>query len=73
MKHQVSASAKCPYYKCEERHEIFCRGPKEQTSVHLAFAIPAEKKVHMKNHCKSLTGCSACVVYQILEKADVKG
>ena len=48
MKRQVSASAKCPYYKCEERSEIFCRGPKDETSLHMAFAIPYEKKQYMQ-------------------------
>ena len=68
MKRQVSASAKCPYYKCEERSEIFCRGPMEQTSLHLAFAIPMEKKQYMKDYCKSVDGCRDCVIRKALEK-----
>lgn len=69
MKHTVSCKAKCPYYKCEERHEIFCRGPKDETSMHMAFAIPAEKKEYMNAHCKSEGGCSQCLIYKVLEKA----
>lgn len=68
MKRQVSASAKCPYYKCEERSEIFCRGPMEQTSIHMAFAIPYEKKEYMWDYCKSITGCKACVIHEVLRK-----
>ena len=69
MKRQVSASAKCPYYKCEERHEIFCDGPKARTSLHMAFAIPTEKKEYMRDHCKSVDGCKACVIHKTLENA----
>ena len=72
MKRQVSASAKCPYYKCEERHEIFCRGPQDGTSMHLAFAIPAEKKVYMKKHCKNECGYCQCLIEQVLEAAGVE-
>lgn len=71
MKRQVSASAKCPYYKCEERSEIFCRGPMDQTSIHLAFAIPYEKKQYMNQHCKNMSGCKKCLIKQALEKAGV--
>lgn len=69
MKRQVSASAKCPYYKCEERSEIFCRGPMDQTSIHLAFAIPMEKKLYMRDFCKSVDGCRNCVILKALEKS----
>ena len=68
MKHNVSASAKCPYYKCEERSEIFCRGPMDQTSLHLAFAIPFEKKEYMRDYCKNMFGCKQCLIYQVMEK-----
>lgn len=69
MKRQVSASAKCPYYKCEERFEIYCRGLTEGTSIHMAFSIPLDKKTYMKRHCKSTSGYCQCPVAQALEKA----
>lgn len=72
MKRQVSASAKCPYYKCEERHEIFCSGLKDRTSLHYAFAIPAEKREHMKKYCKDVRDYEQCPIYQALVKAGVK-
>lgn len=72
MKRQVSASTKCPYYKCEERHEVFCAGPQERTSIHVAFAIPTEKKEYMKSFCKSIAGCSRCAVARALAIAETE-
>ena len=69
MKRNVSVSAKCPYYKCEERSEIFCRGPVDQTSIHLAFAIPLEKKQYMKDYCKNIDGCRNCVIWKAMVEA----
>ena len=67
MKHQVSASAKCPYYKCEERHEIFCEGPQDRSSTHVAFAIPMEKKDYMCIYCKDEDGWKDCPVAMALQ------
>lgn len=68
-KHTVSCSAKCPYYKAHGGHEIYCRGPKEDTSIHVAFAVPAEKKVWMDQYCKTVKGCRDCPVRKMLEDA----
>ena len=65
-KHTVSCSAKCPYYRCEERHEIFCKGPKSEMALHVAFAIPAEKKEWMKQYCKE--NYMDCLVAKALSK-----
>lgn len=72
MKRQTSVLAKCPFYKCEERHEIFCSGPRARTSMHMAFAIPTEKKEYLNEHCKNEMKCSECLIYQILEKAGIE-
>lgn len=69
MKHQVSTAVRCPYYKCHERSEIFCRGFQEGTSIHMAFAIPLEKKLYMEKHCKSFAGCGQCLIARALEEA----
>lgn len=65
-KHTVSCSAKCPFYRCEERHEIFCKGPTDGTAIHMAFAVPAEKKAWMNRYCKAEYG--KCLVAKALEK-----
>lgn len=66
-KHIVSCAAKCPYYRCEERHEIFCRGPKDGTAIHIGFAVPAEKKDWMNSYCKSIDGFEDCPVNEMLD------
>lgn len=66
-KHKVSASAKCPYYKCEERHEIFCKGPKTEMAIHVAFAVPMEKRDWMDKYCKLVRGCEECPVKKMLD------
>ncbi len=65
-KHTVSCSAKCPFYRCEERHEIFCSGIKPGMATHVAFAVPLEKKNWMKSYCKA--DYSACPYEKMLEK-----
>ena len=67
-KHTVSCAAKCPYYRCEERHEIFCKGPVDGMAIHVAFAVPAEKKAWMKQFCKA--SFSDCLVTKALLKAE---
>lgn len=66
-KHIVSCAAKCPYYRCEERHEIFCKGPRDAMAIHVAFAVPAEKKAWMQRLCKA--DYPNCLVAKALEKA----
>lgn len=67
-KHMVSCAAKCPYYCCEDRHEIFCEGLSDGMRTHVAFASPAERKLWMTQHCKSIQGYKDCPVMQMLEK-----
>ena len=68
-KHTVSCAAKCPYYRCEERSEIYCRGLQEGTAIHIGFAVPAEKKAWMKRFCKSERGFQDCRIKKMLESA----
>lgn len=65
-KHTVSCSVKCPFYKCEERHEIYCRGPREAMAIHVAFAVPTEKKLWMKAYCKG--AYEGCLIHKSLTK-----
>lgn len=67
-KHIVSCAAKCPYYRCEERYEIFCRGLADGMGTHVAFSSPAERKQWTAEHCKSIQGHENCPVMKMLEK-----
>ena len=69
-KRTVSCAAKCPYYKGEDRHEIYCDGLQEQSAIHVAFASPAKRKDWEQNYCKSISGCTSCSVYRMLKAKD---
>ncbi len=66
-KRTVSCSAKCIYYKGEDRHEIYCAGLQDQSAIHVAFASPAKRKQWEKEHCKSISGYEDCPVKRMLE------
>ncbi len=70
-KHTVSCNAKCPYYRADERHEIFCAGLKDGMGTHVAFASPAKRKEWATEYCKSIRGCEKCPVRKMLETAGV--
>lgn len=68
-KRTVCASAKCPYYKANGGHEIYCTGLQDRSSIHVAFAIPEEKRQWMADYCKSVRGAADCAVRKMLEAA----
>ena len=43
----------CPYYKDEEKQKVYCEGLCEQSSIHLAFASPPQRREFERSHCKS--------------------
>jgi hypothetical protein len=67
-KHTVSCKAKCPYYRCEERQEIFCKGPSVGTAIHVGFAIVKEKRDWLNKFCKA--DYQQCLVERMLEQAE---
>ncbi len=71
-KHTISNNAKCPYYRCEDRHEIFCDGLSAGMGTHVAFSSPAERKQWTNDRCKSMQGYHSCPVKQMLEKNEKK-
>lgn len=67
-KHTVSNNAKCPYYRCEDRHEIFCEGLSVGMGTHVAFSSPLERKQWANDRCKSIQGHEQCPVKMMLER-----
>ena len=57
-----SKRAKCPYYKGQNRNVIFCHGPLPGTSIHYAFASPAERVAHQKQACYSMNWAAHCII-----------
>ena len=62
-KRYISDVAKCPYYKSEDGHRIFCDGPAENCSIHVAFGTPAEKRRYEYAYCYSMK-YSKCIIAQ---------
>ena len=60
----TSARVKCPYYKSEDTHKIYCKGVQEDTALHLAFAFPAEKADYREECC--IEDYEGCPIYQML-------
>ncbi|MBQ3146815.1 MAG: hypothetical protein IJB91_03710 [Oscillospiraceae bacterium] len=52
-KHSPSKKAICPFYRANQRQEIFCEGIKECTRLHLGFADPASLEDYRKQYCES--------------------
>lgn len=50
-KRYISDVAKCPYYKSEDTHRIFCDGPEEGSSTHIAFSTPDGKRQYEYRYC----------------------
>lgn len=71
-KHTIRCAAKCPYYRCEDRHEIFCEGLKAGMGTHVAFSSPAERKEWAKEYCASVQVHRKCPVMKMLEENEQK-
>lgn len=59
-------SVECPFYKKEDRQVIYCHGVVENSSIHLAFALPAECKAYKQKFCSG--NYKECEVYKMLEE-----
>lgn len=62
-KRYISDVAKCPYYKSEDGHRIFCDGPAENCSIHVAFGTPEEKRRYEYSYCYSMK-YAQCIIAQ---------
>ena len=58
----------CPFYRYQETHKICCEGIKKNSTLHLAFGDPTERKRHCAQFCNSLDGYPLCPVAKMLNK-----
>jgi hypothetical protein len=65
-KHGYTKDVVCPYYKYEAPQMIYCEGVEDNTALHLAFAVKADKKRYMELKC----GCAwkQCMIAQMLNR-----
>lgn len=52
MKRRQDSMIRCPYYKGEERQQIFCEGVEEGTAIRLGFDTTTHLKEYKAEHCK---------------------
>lgn len=66
-KHNVSSGAYCPFYRYDDRSVIACEGCIKGSSIHMAFASPAVKKLYLDKVC-STKNYRRCRVAMMLEQ-----
>lgn len=68
MKHQVCASAICPFYKHETPSTIYCEGVEDMTVIHLAFADRSDCAAYKRRFCR--TGYGDCLIMRMLARKE---
>lgn len=66
MKRKCDPYVVCPYYRSEERQVIYCEGVEENSSIHMAFSTPQQKKEYLLNYCRKFK--PDCLVAQALNQ-----
>ena len=61
-KHNISSLVKCPWYKCQTSSVIYCEGPEENSSIHVAFPAPGEMRRFQETHCQTMRYEHACLI-----------
>lgn len=47
----TNSGVRCPFYKAQNRSEIFCLGPERGSLLHIAFNSPAQRVNFQKIYC----------------------
>ena len=71
-KHSPSKKAICPFYRANQRQEIFCEGIKECTRLHLGFADPASLEDYRKQYCESYEYGDCRIAKMLAERFEVE-
>lgn len=68
MKHNTFADkdAVCPFYRWQDNHKICCEGIIDNSTIHLAFASPADRQQQVEERCNSMEGYPKCPVSKML-------
>ena len=60
----LSADVGCPFYHDYVSHELRCEGVKDNSSIHLAFGSPTDRRDYMHEYC--YTNYKNCKVARML-------
>lgn len=63
-KHNISAYVQCPFFQWYDGCKLCCEGVQKNSTIHLAFASPTERRQYMKGICYSKY--KSCIVAQAL-------
>lgn len=63
-KHNTSAYIECPFHQWYDGCKLCCEGVQKNSTIHLAFASPDERRLYMKDVC--YVNYKNCIVAQAL-------
>lgn len=63
-KHSTSYLIECPFHQWYDGCKLCCEGVQKNSTIHLAFASPTERRQYMKKVC--YTEYENCIVAQAL-------
>lgn len=58
----------CPFYKWQDNQKICCEGIVDNSTLHLAFASPADRLKQVVKHCNSMDRYPTCPVAKMLNE-----
>ena len=65
-----SVTVVCPFFKAKGKTEysqvIYCEGVESNSSIHLAFAEPLQRKAYMEHYCNKFQGHKECIIAKAL-------
>ena len=67
-KHNISSLVMCPWYKCQTSSVIYCEGPEENSSIHVAFSAPGEMRRFQAENCQTLHYAETCLIADAHER-----
>jgi hypothetical protein len=68
-----SKYAVCPYYHRHESNRICCEGVDNTNTINLVFVAAKDLKAYGERYCNSISRCSRCMIYQMLERKYPQG
>lgn len=70
MKHNTfaDADAVCPFYRWQQNQKICCEGIVDNSTLHLAFAVPEDRLRQVVQHCNSINGYPTCPIAKMLNE-----
>ena len=50
-KYKISMDAVCPFYSSEDKQRIRCEGLWDESTTHVVFPTPQQKRDHKRKYC----------------------